>query len=577
MDTWAIGTDLDFSAILSIPSPQNSGPSHDFSLPTASQIPALKYPLDWTDSVSVSHDAVENEYFPTQYHSTNSDAGSSQHRYPVEPMPGMIDNHLTFPWNGPSSAPATSIHGGTFIGGNVQNIQRHGEAGLHILHRATASGAFHDSAERFPQPRCHPETRTELLNILWNWTCGIEPPKNWTSDNFALSSEEENGPSSCILWLYGPAGAGKSAVAQSFCQKLKDEGRLGGSFFFKRGHPSRGNAHKLFPTIAYQLALHLPQLNQLISQRIERDPAVVDRSLSDQLHQLIIEPCRKTSFPQPVTVIIDGLDECDGEDIQQEILRSIGHAVCQERLPILFFFSSRPESYIRETFVGPCLEGFHRPLNIEQSFQDVRKYLLVELGRIHREHQTTMATVPSLWPQSEIVEKLVQKSSGYFIYASTVVKFIDDKRFRPVDRLDIILGIKNSISRSPFDALDQLYQQILCGVPIDFHAQLLGILTVITAGLDWWVSAIEQLLELETGDVRLILRGLHSVLDIPAEEDTRISAHHASFLDFLRNSSRSGPFYVGSSQCRHNLTHHILKAYSFQTPDWLTNLEHPAR
>ncbi|KAJ7906072.1 hypothetical protein B0H13DRAFT_1619836, partial [Mycena leptocephala] len=231
-------------------------------------------------------------------------------------------------------------------------------SGLHILHRAIAGDAFYDSAERFPQPRCHPETRKKLLDVLWNWACGIEPPRNWTS----------------ILWLRGPAGSGKSAIAQSFCQRLRDNGRLGGSFFFKREHSSRGNAKKLFPTIAYQLAL-LPELKSLISQRIENDPAIVDRSLSDQLQELIVEPCQNSSLAQPVSVVIDGLDECDGEEIQQEVLRSIGNAVHREDFPILFFIASRPECHIRETFAEPGLHGIHRSLNINQSFQDVRRYL----------------------------------------------------------------------------------------------------------------------------------------------------------------------------------------------------------
>jgi hypothetical protein len=372
----------------------------------------------------------------------------------------------------------------------------------------------------------------------------------------------DNEPSSAIIWLYGPAGSGKSAIAQSLCQKLKKNGRLGGSFFFKRGHPSRGNAQKLFPTIAYQLALLLPELNQFISQTIENDPAIVDRSLSDQLQELIVEPCRRSSLSQPVPVIIDGLDESDGEDIQEEILRSIGNVICQENLPVLFFIASRPESHIRETFAGPSLDGLHRPLNVNQSFHDVRRYLVDEFSRIHREHRI-MAAVPSPWPSSEIVETLVEKSSGYFIYVSTVIKFIDDKRFRPMDRLNIILGIKHSSSGSPFDTLDKLYHQILSGVPLDFQPQVLEILASIKANLFLTASDIEQLLELETGDVPLFLRDLHSVIELPDEGvNTEVHAHHASFLDFLDNPSRSGSFCVGSSQCRTNLTSHILKAFS---------------
>ncbi|KAJ7801431.1 hypothetical protein B0H14DRAFT_2178219, partial [Mycena olivaceomarginata] len=134
---------------------------------------------------------------------------------------------------------------------------------------------------------------------------------------------------------------------------------------------------------------------------------------------------------------------------------------------------------------------------------------------------------------------LVEKSSGYFIFAATVVKFLDDKQFRPVERLDDILGSRACTCVSPFDTLDHLYRQILSGVPIYYRSQLLEILTVIRAGLALVISQIEQLLRLELGQIRLILRGLHSVLKLP-KGDKKIIVHHASFLDFLDDRSRSG-------------------------------------
>ncbi|KAJ6490914.1 hypothetical protein C8R45DRAFT_195088 [Mycena sanguinolenta] len=472
------------------------------------------------------------------------------------PAPSAQHPGHSFPWN---HLPTTRITGGTFIGRNVN----HGEAGLHILHRAIAGDAFHDSAERYPQPRCHPDTRTRLLQVLSKWASGIEPPRNWTSHDWSTLSEqddgENNGPSSRILWLHGPAGSGKSAVAQSLCQKLKEEDRLGGSFFFKRGHPSRGNARRLFPTIAYQLALLLPELKQHISRAIENDPAIVDRSLSTQLQELIRDPCRKTRVSNPLCIIIDGLDECDGEDVQQAILQEIGCALCHEGLPILFLVASRPEAHIRETFAEPCLAAYHRPLNIEQSFEDVRKYLQAEFDRIHHQHQT-MTAVPFPWPEAEIFEQIVRTSSGYFIYVSTVVKFIDDKRFQPPDRLDVILGIRHSTSGSPFNALDQLYLQIVSGVPHDFHPQLLRILVFLKE--DLFLNEMGDLLELQTSNLRLILRGLHSVIDIPEDDLDAVSAQHASFLDFLNDPSRSGSFHVDSPQCRTDLAVQLLKILS---------------
>ncbi|KAJ7301632.1 hypothetical protein DFH08DRAFT_101564 [Mycena albidolilacea] len=286
----------------------------------------------------------------------------------------------------------------------VNHIRCDGEIGLQILRHAAAGDAFHDSVERYPQPRCHLEMRTQILDSLWNWSSKTDP-------------------GSTVLWLHGPAGAGKSAIAQSFCQNLEAGNRLGASFFFKRGHSSRGTAKKLFPTISYQLALlkNPSDLRQVISQTVEDNPSILERSLSFQLQKLIVDPykqtfivnlCQRTLPKHPIVIVIDGLDECDSQTIQQEILRSIGNAICDAYLPLRFFIASRPEPHIRDIFAGHCLDRRYHPLNIHQSFEDVHKYLVHEFMRIHAEHHETMATVPHPWPMAEVIQKLVNKSSG---------------------------------------------------------------------------------------------------------------------------------------------------------------------
>ncbi|KAF8187606.1 hypothetical protein K438DRAFT_1009789 [Mycena galopus ATCC 62051] len=458
---------------------------------------------------------------------------------------------------------------------------RHGEPGRHILYRAATGDASHDSEDRFPQPRCHPKTREEMLDVLLNWTSGIEPPARRISGDYAYhrlfeaNENEAHGsssdiPSSPILWLHGPAGAGKSAIAQSLCQKLEADGRLGASFFFKRGHPSRGHVKRLVATIAYQLALRLPDFNDHVSRNVENDPSLVDKSFSIQVEKLIVEPSRRSQHPSPaLVVVIDGLDECDRQTVQQEILHSIGRAVHDQQLPLRFLVASRPEPHIRESFAG-ALFGLHCPVNIEESFKDVRKYLLDEFARVQREHRGTMTMVPSPWPSPETIQKLVDKSSGYFIYASTVIKFIDDRNFRPTQRLDVIMGVKEPECGSPVAALDQLYTQILSQVST--RPQLLQILAALVAQINLPVGYLEQLLELERGDVPLALRGLHSVISGLVNENGRgfsdwslgqgIGIHHASFRDFLQDPTRAGIFYVGGGPCQTELARHILKAFS---------------
>ncbi|KAF7369296.1 hypothetical protein MVEN_00257400 [Mycena venus] len=399
-------------------------------------------------------------------------------------------------------------------------------------------------------------------------------------DLFEWASASNLGSS--VLWLHGPAGAGKSAIAQSLCQKLETHGRLGASFFFKRGHPSRGHAKKLFPTLAYQIAFALPELAPVISQAVVQNLSVLDRSLATQLQTLIIQPCRQTIPGRIFTIVIDGLDECEDPQVQQEVLRSIDHAIHEGSFPLRLLIASRPEPHIREIFLG-ALKRFHCLLNINQSFEDVRKYLRDEFNRIRREHSGTMAVIRLPWPSSKIINNLVEKSSGYFIYASTVIKFIDDKDFRPTERLAVIIGMAEPTFGAPFTALDQLYTQILSEIPI--RPQLLKILAVIGAQLTLSAGHIEQLLELEPGDTRLVLRGLHSVINIPDKEDDGywdgadggleeflfleqdIFPHHATFCDFLQDRTRAGIFYVDSSSHRVALCHDILNAFSYKHKD----------
>ncbi|KAJ6560119.1 hypothetical protein B0H19DRAFT_902444, partial [Mycena capillaripes] len=304
--------------------------------------------------------------------------------------------------------------------------------------RQAAANAFHDAAEIYPQPQCPPQTRRKILEELLGWSCGSEP-------------------NTSHLWLDDESVSKKRVLGKSTCS-LEAENCLGASFFFKRGHVSRGNGNKLFPTIAYQLAGHLPE----IPKAVAKDPTILDRSLMVQLQKLIIEPGQHSSPRRTMVVVIDGLDECEGKDIQQEILRSIDIAI-QKGLPLRFFIASRPEPHISGIFGSTGLAGSHCPVNIQRLFDEVRLYLKNNFAKICQKHEETMAMVSQPWPSPADLEHLVQKSSGYFIYASTVIRFIDDKNFQPTERHKVIMGIpaESPEDESPFGALDQLYIQIL--------------------------------------------------------------------------------------------------------------------
>ncbi|KAF7372953.1 putative nwd2 protein [Mycena sanguinolenta] len=347
-------------------------------------------------------------------------------------------------------------------------------------------------------------------------------------------------PQTTILWLYGPAGAGKSAIMQTLAGQLQDAGRLCGCFFFKRGHATHGNGKTVFATLAYQLALNIPWLRMPISEAVESNPSVVALSLESQMQKLIFEPCTPHGGRDPLAIIIDGLDECDSHDVQQQILRAIRNASAHLTIPLRFFIASRPEPHIRE------------------SFEDIRKYLRDEFLRIHSEHRTT-ANIPLPWPSRDVLEQLVKNSSGYVIYASTIIKFIDDKSYLPTERLAVVQDPTSAGSESAFDTLDQLYITILASAPR--QSQFIPILGAIIH-LDLTAGQTDLFFALKTGETQLLLKGLHSVLSVPQDNEDRIRSHHASFVDFLKNPGRSGNFSVGTLNRRIGLARPLLQFHA---------------
>ncbi|KAF8136076.1 hypothetical protein K438DRAFT_1786560 [Mycena galopus ATCC 62051] len=95
---------------------------------------------------------------------------------------------------------------------------------------------------------------------------------------------------------------------------------------------------------------------------------------------------------------------------------------------------------------------------------------------------------------------------------------------------------------------------ILCSAPR--QAQLVPVLCAFT-NFSLRPDTVDELCGLAPGDARLLLRGLHSVLEVP--EDEPIDTYHASFLDFLKNQRCSQQFYINSLPHRMDMAPAFLK------------------
>jgi len=374
-------------------------------------------------------------------------------------------------------------------------------------------------------------------------------------------SESELARDDFMMWLFGPAGAGKSAIAKKIAEVAAEKGLLIGTFFFSRTSPTRNTKDRLIATLSYQLALSIPHTRSHIEDAIERDPAIFKKNLQTQIDTLLIKPFQNA--PTQVVAfkklfIIDGLDECSDSQAQVAILDAISRSFHRHDLLIIFLVVSRPEPDLVTSFNGnEPLKYIHRRLALDDTYRpddDIRLFFSDKFEHIRRTH-LLRSTIPISWPAQQALETLVMKASGQFIYAATVIRFIESNHHPPSARLNIILGISPPGKMNPFTELDALYNHIFSSVDDkQLTLRVLG-LYVMTPRLaaQLWLGITpmspELFLSLKQGDIQIALIDLSSIVSYD-ELSGEVKILHTSLVDFLSDKRRSTIFYINmASTC----------------------------
>ncbi|KAF8986771.1 hypothetical protein BDQ17DRAFT_1259255, partial [Cyathus striatus] len=278
------------------------------------------------------------------------------------------------------------------------------------LQKEVVAGASHNSGERYDAPKCHPETRKAVISNIMSW----------------IDSDDE---SSRMMWLHGPAGAGKSAIAQTTAEECDRKGKLAASFFFSRFSAGRNNKNGLVATISFQLCISVPAVKDYVIKNIEKNPKIFESNTWTQMHALIIEPFSYVKSEGSVTarlIIIDGLDECLIRKDQAEIIEAIAKSLSMNsgsHLRVLL--ASRPEVEIRQAFNTDIVSSLCTRLVLDDTFnpkKDIELYVKSLFEALKR-HHTLHSTLSVSWPSDNAIGKIVEKSSGQFIYASTVMSY----------------------------------------------------------------------------------------------------------------------------------------------------------
>ncbi|KAF2230083.1 hypothetical protein EV356DRAFT_454615, partial [Viridothelium virens] len=414
--------------------------------------------------------------------------------------------------------------------------------------------------------KCHPDTRTDLLRQILEWP--------------------EDSDGKCILWLRGMAGAGKSTISRTVSERLASREQLAASFFFKRGEGDRAKASRFFTTIAAQMISNIPGLVPLIATALEKDPALPEKTLREQFDKLIFNPLLdlqdRRIKKSILVIVIDALDECEREFDIKAILDILTQCRFIKTVNLRIFLTSRPELPIRLGFQRMA-EDTHEDIALHDIAEsnikhDLHAFLSDELAQIRRDSCITLD-----WPTSQDLDSLVEVANPLFIYAATAIRFVGDRRLGdPTDLLEAVL--EHKIASDP-SKLEGTYLPVLDRFLINLShrdqenvlvrfKQIVGTIVILKDPLS--MQSRERLLSISTRDVKCILDLLHSVLNVPTNTDSPIRLLHASFRDFLLDTSQRNrcPFWIDERVTNDMLATHCMRIMSIQLRENLCELQH---
>jgi hypothetical protein len=434
---------------------------------------------------------------------------------------------------------------------------------LQILHKNRALEASHTSKTAATAPKCKPGTRVKAIKDITTW-----------ADDLPV---DPSPPVESVLWLRGPAGAGKTCILREVTRICHERGTLAGDYFFSTRVPGLDNDAPFVATIVSHLIEAIPALDHPVLQTIRSNPTVFEQSLEHQVKKLISNHIATIppQSPAPRILVIDGFDECRDPTQRAHLLRLL-HSLVTPPHSFRVIMASRPELDIRTAFDQPPLKSMTKILHLEnyETSGEIYQYLSDEFARIRETHPAKQS-IPSEWPGQPTLHALTDKASGIWAYPSTVIKYVDNPRRHPVELLKhVIDASSNASSGRPFAELDALYETILNppDTDIPLMKRLLHVVVEITRVSSSTfdplavgdrqkliqnilsTSGLDEFLSLEKGTTEITLCDLHSILSVAGDSNRpQIYFHHKSLEDYLCSPERSGNLYQSQPDTRSDI------------------------
>lgn len=189
---------------------------------------------------------------------------------------------------------------------------------------------------------------------------------------------------------------------------------------------------------------------------------------------------------------------------------------------------------------------YHIPLKTgdlvtAEANHDIQSFFEQRFADIASSHPS----LPPSWPEKPIIKRLTDRAAGLFIWAETVIRFLEQGF--PKEQLDLVL---EGTFREKGDAIDELYRQILhlsfdhsTNRVFDIFKRVVG--AIVLARFPLHRTDLHRFLgkHEDESSIDFILGKLSSVISA-GNPDKRIHISHLSFTEFICDPARCHKTFV---------------------------------
>lgn len=385
------------------------------------------------------------------------------------------------------------------------------------------------------------EFSVDILFLLQNFT-----GRHWIFND--IEQWISGGKTAKVFWLTGSPGVGKSAISAWLREK---QHAVKAFHFCLHNDEKKKSPINLVKSIAYQLATQIPAYMEKLGA-MDVDGIVRDYPDAGTLFKaLIVEPLYK-DIPvpdEPVVILIDGLDEAT-ENKRNRIAEFIRDEFHKTTEWLKLFITSGPEepelNSVLSSIVPYRLDGHNR-----ENLEDIREYL--RNGLTNELKKTA--------DSDTIINQIIEKSEGVFLYATWVVKDVLEKRLS-LERVDEFpIGLAGVYARY----FERVFPDIL-----EYRKFAQNVLGVILAAYEPlkvdFVARIMGCREIEISNFR---NDLGSLLK---EREKGIEVYHRAIVDWLQEGKLSGDYEVSIVDGHRAIFDYFSKHFSNSGSNWLINL-----